>query len=74
MIWLGTSEQDNPQAAIDSRGIFPEFTQVADGIWAAPSVVAPFAPNDYSSSLTIWCWGYDAAGNLVCSFPSQTME
>lgn len=66
LVWLGTSERADPQAAIDSRGVSPVFTQVADGVWAAPSTVVPGAPNDSAYSLVFWCQGYDADGNLVC--------
>lgn len=66
LVWLGTSERADPQAAIDSRGVSPVFTQVADGVWAAPSTVVPGAPNDAAYSLVFWCQGYDADGNLVC--------
>ncbi|WP_300268734.1 hypothetical protein [uncultured Flavonifractor sp.] len=68
LIWLGASERADPQAALDSRGVSPTFTQVADGVWAAPSTVVPGAPNDAAYSLVFWCQGYDDHGNLVCSY------
>ena len=66
----GTLERvlELPQAALDSRGVSPTFTQVADGVWAAPSTVVPGAPNDAAYSLVFWCQGYDDHGNLVCSY------
>lgn len=71
LIWLGTSEQTDPQAAIDSRGVSPVFTQVADGVWAAPSSAVPGAPDDADYSLVFWCQGYDADRNLVCQYQPQ---
>lgn len=66
LISLGTSERADPQAAIDSRGVSPTFTQVADGVWAAPSTLAPGPTNDSGAVWLAWCQGYDADGNLVC--------
>lgn len=68
LIWLGTSEQADPQAAIDSRGVSPVFTQVADGVWAAPSTLVSGPPDDSSTVWLAWCQGYDAGGNLVCQY------
>ena len=65
---LGMSEQENAQAVMDHRGISPDFTQVADGVWVSPSVTIPPSVETVST-LTIWCRGYDAAGNLVCQNP-----
>ncbi len=65
---LGMSEQENAQAAMDRRGVSPDFTQVADGVWVSSSVTVP-PSEENASSLTIWCRGYDAAGNLVCANP-----
>ena len=67
---LGMSEQENAQAVMDRRGISPDFTQVADGVWVSSSVTVP-PSEENASTLTIWCRGYDAAGNLVCQTPSD---
>ncbi len=66
LISLGASERADPQAAIDSHGVSPTFTQVADGVWAAPSTLVPGSPNDSGAINLAWCRGYDADGNLVC--------
>ena len=69
---MGMEEADDPQAVMDSRGISPEFTQVAEGVWAAQGVIVP--PGEHYSSLVIWCRGYDSDGNLVCTNPIQPLE
>lgn len=66
LISLGTSERSDPQAAINSHGVSPAFTQVADGVWVAPSTWVPGPPEDSGSTWLAWCQGYDADGNLVC--------
>ena len=66
LISLGTSERADPQAAIDSRGVSPTFTQVADGVWAAPYTLAPGPSDDSVAIWLAWCQGYDADGNLIC--------
>lgn len=66
LISLGTSERSDPQAAVDSHGVSPAFTQVADGVWVAPSTWVPGPPEDSGSTWLAWCQGYDADGNLVC--------
>ena len=66
LISLGTSERSDPQAAIDSHGVSPAFTQVADGVWVAPSTWVPGPPEDSGSTWLAWCQGYDTDGNLVC--------
>ncbi len=68
---LGHREEEDPHAAIDSRGVSPVFTQVADGVWAAPSSAVPSAPDDAAYSLVFWCQGYDVSGNLVCQYQPQ---
>ena len=60
------SERADPQAAIDSHGVSPTFTQVADGVWAAPSTLAPGPSDDSVAIWLAWCQGYDADGNLIC--------
>lgn len=72
LLWLGRSEEDDPQAAMDSRGVSPVFTQVADGVWAAPPILVPGANDDSGSSLIIWYQGYDADGNLLYRSPSTS--
>lgn len=66
LISLGTSERSDPQAAINSHGVSPAFTQVADGVWVAPSTWVPGPPEDSGSTWLAWSQGYDADGNLVC--------
>ena len=66
LISLGTSERSDPQAAVDSHGVSPAFTQVADGVWVAPSTWVPGPPEDSGSTWLAWCQGYDTDGNLVC--------
>lgn len=66
LISLGDSERSNPQAAINSHGVSPTFTQVADGVWVAPSTWVPGPPEDSGSIWLAWCQGYDENGNLVC--------
>ena len=66
LISLGTSERSDPQAAVDSHGVSPAFTQVADGVWVAPSTWVPGPPEDSGSTWLAWSQGYDADGNLVC--------
>ena len=66
LISLGTSERSDPQAAVDSHGVSPAFTQVADGVWVAPSTWVPGPPEDSGSTWLAWCQGYDSDGNLVC--------
>ena len=72
LLWLGRSEEDDSQAAMDSRGVSPVFTQVADGVWAAPPILVPGANDDSGSSLIIWYQGYDADGNLLYRSPSTS--
>ena len=66
LISLGTSERSDPQAAINSHGVSPAFTQVADGVWVAPSTWVPGPPEDSGSTWLAWSQGYDSDGNLVC--------
>lgn len=66
LISLGDGERSDPQAAIDSHGVSPSFTQVADGVWVAPSTWVPGPPEDSGSTWLAWCQGYDTDGNLVC--------
>lgn len=69
---LGHREEGDPQAAMDSRGVSPVFTQVADGVWAAPPILVPGVDDDSGSLLIVWYQGYDADGNLLYRFPSTS--
>nr|WP_317322796.1 hypothetical protein [uncultured Flavonifractor sp.] len=70
LVYLTLDELDDPQAAIDSRGVSPIFTKAGDGVWVGPSpyVVIPWASPKASGHLVAFCQGYDAAGNLICSY------
>ncbi len=70
LLYLTSDEWDDPQAAMDSRAVSPEFTKAGDGVWVGPSpyVVIPWASTGSSGHLAVFCQGYDAAGNLVCSY------
>lgn len=77
LLYLMPNERDDPQAAIDSRAVSPEFTKAGDGVWVGPSpyVVVPWAYSFNSGHLVAFCQGYDAAGNLVCSYdPTEHRE
>lgn len=77
LLYLMPNEWDDPQAAIDSRAVSPEFTKAGDGVWVGPSpyVVVPWACSFNSGHLVAFCQGYDAAGNLVCSYdPTEHLE
>lgn len=76
---VALSEEDwaNPQAAIAQRGVSPTFTKAGDGVWVGPSpyVLIPWASSDNSGHLVAFCQGYDADGNLVCSYdPTKDRE
>ena len=76
---VALSEEDwaNPQAAIAQRGVSPTFTKAGDGVWVGPSpyVLIPWASPDGSGYLVAFCQGYDADGNLVCSYdPTKDRE
>ena len=74
MLWLGGWE--DPQQALDSRGISISWTPAHNGVWVGSPITAPLPdrPDGDGSggTLSIWCRVYDAAGNLVCSYdPTQ---
>ena len=76
---VALSEEDwaNPQAAIAQRGVSPTFTKAGDGVWVGPSpyVLIPWASSDNSGHLVAFCQGYDADGNLICSYdPAEDRE
>ena len=76
---VALSEEDlaDPQAAIAQRGVSPTFTKAGDGVWVGPSpyVLIPWASSDNSGHLVAFCQGYDADGNLVCSYdPTKDRE
>lgn len=77
LLYLTSDEWDDPQAAMDSRAVSPEFTKAGDGVWVGPSpyVVIPWASTRSSGRLAVFCQGYDADGNLVCSYdPTKNRE
>ena len=76
---VALSEEDwaDPQAAIAQRGVSPTFTKAGDGVWVGPSpyVLIPWASPKSSGYLVAFCQGYDADGNLVCSYdPTKDRE
>lgn len=70
VLWLGHWE--DPQEALAQRGISVSWSSVGNGVWAGESVLSdlPTNPdgNGHSGMLSIWLRGYDADGNLVCSY------
>lgn len=77
LLYLTSDEWDDPQAAMDSRAVSPEFTKAGDGVWVGPSpyVVIPWASTRSNGRLAVFCQGYDADGNLVCSYdPTKNQE
>ncbi|MCI7474245.1 MAG: hypothetical protein MSB10_11330 [Clostridiales bacterium] len=76
---VALSEEDwaDPQAAIAQRGVSPTFTKAGDGVWVGPSpyVLIPWASPKNGGHFVAFCQGYDAAGNLVCSYdPTEDRE
>ena len=76
-LWLG--DWEDPREALAQRGVSLSLSPAGNGVWAGDPALIPNVPDNPNDSTTastysIWLRGYDAAGNLVCSFPSQTME
>lgn len=77
LVTLSEEDWADPQAAIAQRGVSPTFTKAGDGVWVGPSpyVLIPWASPKSSGYLVAWCQGYDADGNLVCSYdPTEDRE
>lgn len=77
LVTLSEEDWANPQAAIAQRGVSPTFTKAGDGVWVGPSpyVLIPWASPVSSGHLVAFCQGYDAHGNLVCSYdPTEHRE
>ena len=70
LLWLGHWE--DPQEALAERGVSITWSPAGNGVWAGEPVLAdlPAKPDGsgHSGALSVWCRGYDAAGNLVCSY------
>ena len=77
LVTLSEEDWADPQAAIAQRGVSPTFTKAGDGVWVGPSpyVLIPWASSDNSGHLVAFCQGYDADGNLICSYdPAEDRE
>ena len=64
---------EDTREALADRGVPISWTPAGNGVWVGDSVTTswPIDPEDESRSggtLSIWLRGYDAAGNLVCSY------
>ena len=70
LLWLGSWE--DPQEALAQRGVSISWSPAENGVWVGEPVLSslPTKPNSEgrSGTLSIWLRGYDAAGNLVCSY------
>ena len=70
ILWLGSWE--DPQEAPAQRGVSVSWSSAGNGVWVGEPVLTslPAEPNGTGRSGTrsIWLRGYDAAGNLVCSY------
>lgn len=70
LLWLGHWE--DPQEALAERGVPITWSSAGNGVWVGEPVRAdlPAKPdgNGHSGTLSVWCRGYDADGNLVCSY------
>ena len=64
---------EDTRQALAERGVPISWSSAGNGVWVGESVTAswPIDPEDESrsgGSMSIWCRGYDAAGNLVCAY------
>lgn len=70
LLWLGSWE--NPQEALASRGMPVNWSLAGNGVWVGDAVTSslPAYPDGTGNggTLSIWCRGYDAAGNMVCHY------
>lgn len=77
LVTLSEEDWADPQAAIAQRGVSPTFTKAGDGVWVGPSpyTLIPWVSPASSGHLVAFCQGYDADGNLLCSYdPTEDME
>ena len=71
LLWLAS--QEDPQAALASRGIPIQWSLAGSGVWVGLPVISqlptdPENPSRSGGTMSIWCRGYDADGALVCSY------
>ena len=69
VLWLGFSE--DPQEALAQRGVSISWSPAGNGVWVGEPVLSalPTEPDGSSGGTrSIWLRGYDAGGNLVCSY------
>ena len=70
VLWLGGWE--DPQEALAQRGVSVSWSPAENGVWVGEPVltVLPTEPDGdgRSGTRSFWLRGYDAAGNLVCSY------
>lgn len=69
ILWLGFSE--DPQEALAQRGVSISWSSAGNGVWVGEPVLTslPTEPDGSGSGVrSIWLRGYDAGGNLVCSY------
>ena len=64
---------EDPEEARAERAVPITWRPVDNGVWAGDAVHSPIPPspdnpNRLGGTFTYWCRGYDAGGNLVCSF------
>lgn len=69
ILWLGFSE--DPQEALAQRGVSISWSSAGNGVWVGEPVLTSLStePDGSGSGVrSIWLRGYDAGGNLVCSY------
>lgn len=75
-LWLGYWE--DPQEALADRGVSISWSSAGNGVWAGEPVTSPTPAlpdgSGHSGILSIWLRGYDADGNLVCSYDPTNPE
>ncbi|MGN8897492.1 hypothetical protein [Flavonifractor sp. HCP28S3_F3] len=70
-LWLG--DWEDPREALAQRGASISLSPAGNCVWVGEPVLIPNVPDNPNGSTTastysIWLRGYDAAGNLVCSY------
>ena len=70
-LWLG--DWEDPREALAQRGVSISLSPAGNCVWEGEPVLIPNVPDNPNASVTystysIWLRGYDAAGNLVCSY------
>lgn len=75
-LWLG--DWEDPQEALAERGVSISWSSAGNGVWVGAPVTSPTPPKPdgrgHSGILSIWCRGYDADGDLVCSYDPTEVE